>query len=78
VGSLSRRALLKQRDLPAARRRPSVRHEAVAKLLGELGKIGSNINLAKAANMSRFQSNSIEVALRDLAELRLACLQALG
>lgn len=28
--------------------------------------------------MGRYQKNSIELALRDLAELRLACLQALG
>jgi hypothetical protein len=56
-----------------------VDHVAVARVLAELGKIGSNINqLAKYANMGRYQESSIELALRDLAELRLVCLQALG
>ena len=63
-------------------RRPSVNDKAVAKLLAQLDKIGSNVNqLAHYANAGRpigRMSNSIELALRDLAELRLACLQALG
>lgn len=78
VGALIRHALLNVPP-PRARRRPSVDHKAVAKLLGELGKIGSNINqLARYAHLGRYQSDSIEMALRDLMELRLACLQALG
>lgn len=78
LGALLRHALL-EIPAPHARHRPSVDHEAVARLLGELGKIGSNINqLAYYAHLGRFQSNSIDVALRDLMELRLACLQALG
>lgn len=78
VSALIRHALLNVPP-PRARRRPSVDHKAVAKLLGQLGKIGSNINqLAHYAHLGRFQSDSIEVALRDLMELRLACLQALG
>lgn len=78
VGALLRHALLNVPP-PHARHRPSVNHKAVAKLLGELGKIGSNINqLAHYAHLGRFQSNNIEIALRDLMELRLACLQALG
>ena len=67
---------------PPAARRPSVDTQAVAQLLGQLGKIGSNINqLAKHANAGRpidAMDNSIEDALRDLSELRIACLQALG
>ena len=78
VSALIRHALLNVPP-PRARRRPSVNHAAVAKLLGELGKIGSNINqLAHYAHLGRFQSNNIDMALRDLMELRLACLQALG
>ena len=65
--------------LPRAARRPTVNHRAVAQLLGELGKIGSNLNqLAKQANAGRYQESSIELALRDLRELRTACMQALG
>ena len=76
-------ALLRQNLLdappPRAARKPTVNHKAVAKLLGQLGKIGSNLNqLTKHANAGRYQENSIELALRDLAELRTACLQALG
>lgn len=78
VSALIRHALLNVPP-PRARRRPSVDHKAVAKLLGQLGKIGSNINqLAHYAHLGRFQSDSIEIALRDLMELRLGCLQALG
>lgn len=64
---------------PRAARRPTADHRAVASLLGHLGKIGSNINqLAKHANAGRYQENSVESALLDLAELRVACLKALG
>lgn len=77
-GALVRYALFKTPP-PRAARRPTVNHRAVAQLLGQLGKIGTNINqLAKQANAGRYQSNSIELALQDLMELRAACLQALG
>lgn len=79
-------ALVRQQVLktPAARavRRPTVDHQAVARILAQLGKIGSNINqLAHHANAGRpmdRMSNNLELALRDLAELRHACLHALG
>lgn len=80
VATLIRTAVL-DLPLPDARapRRPSVDHQAVARLLGQLGKIGSNLNqIAKHANAGRLQESLLEVALRDLLELRLACLQALG
>ena len=42
--------------------------KAAAQVLAQLGKIGSNINqLAHYAHLGRFQSDSIEMALRDLA-----------
>ncbi len=78
MGAILRSAALKTPP-PRAVRRPTVNQKAVAQLLGQLGKIGSNINqLAKQANAGRFQSNTIELALRDLRELRTACLEALG
>lgn len=78
VASLIRRALL-DTPPPRASRRPPADMQAIARLLGQLGKIGSNINqLTKHANAGRYQENSIELALRDLGELRIVCLQALG
>ncbi len=56
--------------------------QAVARLLGQLGKIGSNINqIAFHLNAGRSGDRiegSLEEALRDLGELRIVCLQALG
>ena len=80
VATLLRTTLL---NIPAPARsvrRPTVEVQAVARLLGELGKIGSNINqIAKEVNIGRrLREDSLEMALRDLGELRLACLQALG
>lgn len=82
VGAVVRAAVLNIPPPPAARR-PSVDHKAVAQLLGQLGKIGSNLNqIAKHANAGRSITDgttaSIDAALRDLAELRHACLRALG
>jgi hypothetical protein len=78
IASLMRRSLL-DAPPPRATRRPTADLQAVARLLGQLGKIGSNINqLAHYAHIGRYQENSIELALRDLGELRIVCLQALG
>jgi len=70
-------------DVPLPkRRRPSVNAQEVARVLAELGKIGSNINqIAYHLNAGRPGDRiegSLEEALRDLMEMRLACLQALG
>lgn len=80
VGALVRRALLWTIP-PRAQRRPAVEVQAVARLLGQLGKIGSNLNqLAHYANAGRnlALAHAVEPALRELADMRLACLQALG
>jgi hypothetical protein len=54
----------------------------LARVLAELGKIGSNVNqIAYHLNAGRPPArvyNALELALRDLGELRLACLQAIG
>lgn len=78
MGSLLRYAVFNTPP-PRAMRSPTVKHKEVARLLGQFGKIGSNLNqLARYANAGRFQKNSIEAALRELTELRAACLLALG
>ena len=77
VSALMRSALLHSR--PRASR---IEVQAVARLLGQLGKIGSNINqIAYHLNTGRpgdRVEGSLEEALRDLSELRIVCLQALG
>jgi Mobilization protein NikA len=77
VSALMRSALLHSRLRPSR-----IEVKAVARLLGQLGKIGSNINqIAYHLNAGRpgdRVEGSLEAALRDLAELRLVCLQALG
>lgn len=78
LGALIRHALLNV-DPPRAARRPTVEVEAAARLLAQLGKIGSNINqLTHYAHLGKFKSEEIDMALRDLMELRIACLKALG
>ena len=79
VASLIRHATL---NVPPPRRalpRPQVETQLLVGVLGELGKIGSNLNqLTKYANMGRVLEASIEAVARDLLELRLPLLQALG
>jgi hypothetical protein len=78
-GSYARQAML---GAPAPRqvRRPPVERRELARLLGELGKIGGNLNqLAKAANTGIVPyGNEIETALHGLQEVRGAILKALG
>jgi len=78
-GSYARQALL---GGPAPRqvRRPPVERKELARLLGELGKIGGNLNqLAKAANTGVLvYTGEIDAALHGLAEARDAILKALG
>lgn len=63
-------------------RRPNVDTQAVAKLLAELGKIGSNVNqIAKHLNAGRpgdTMENMLAETLRDLLEMRGGCMRALG
>jgi hypothetical protein len=77
VAALIRSSLLHIR-LPHSR----VDRQHIGRVLAHLGKIGSNVNqIAYHLNAGRPPDrvyNAIELALRDLAELRLACLQAIG
>ena len=76
-------AALLRSSLLHIRAHPSrIDRAAVARLLGQLGKIGSNINqIAHHLNSGlpgdRI-TNILEESLRDLLELRMPCLQALG
>jgi hypothetical protein len=79
MGSYARQALL---GAPAPRqvRRPPIERKELARLLGELGKIGGNLNqLAREANQG-LVVNQVELlaALASLRAVREAILVALG
>jgi len=65
---------------PRSVRRPAVERAELARLLAELGKVGSNLNqLAKSANQGlTVYHNEILAALGGLNVLRDAILKALG
>ena len=63
---------------PRAMRRPSVNHEAVARLLGELGRVAEALRAASAAGSEHEYRALVAAALRDLAEMRVVCFEALG
>jgi hypothetical protein len=67
---------------PAPRqvRRPPVERKELARLLGELGKIGGNLNqLARAANTGVvIDATEVSEALAGLGAVRDAILTALG
>lgn len=79
AGSYARQAML---GAPAPRqvRRPPVEKRELARLLGELGKIGGNLNqLAKAANQGLVvYTGEIDAVVGSLQEMRGAILAALG
>jgi len=79
TGSYAREVLL---GAPAPRqvRRPPVERKELARLLGEVGKIGSNLNqLARAANSGVLvYTGEIDTALGGLRDVRDAIMVALG
>jgi uncharacterized protein (DUF1778 family) len=78
-GSYARQAVM---GAPVLRqvRRPPVERRELARLLGEVGKIGSNLNqLARAANTGvLIYEGEIDTALGGLVEVRNAIMTALG
>ena len=78
-GSYARQALL---GGPAPRqvRRPPVERKELARLLGEIGHVGGNINqIARAVNAGAIvYTGEIDSALGGLREVREAILKALG
>jgi hypothetical protein len=78
-GSYARDVLL---DAPAPRqvRRPPIERRELARLLGELGKVGSNINqLAKASNQGvLLYASELAPGVKALEDMRGELLAALG
>ncbi len=60
--------------MPRAARRPTSNHQDVVRLLGELGQLASAFRLAH----DLADPAAAEEAIRNLAELRLLCFDALG
>ena len=77
VGSLIRSAVLSAEPLRATRR-PTVNHKAVARVLGELGRVAEAFRQAAGAADQRKCHDLIDAATRDLSELRMVCFEALG
>lgn len=77
VATLLRSAVLNGAEIRATRR-PTSNHEAVARLLGELGRIATVLRDGAAAGGVDPRHPAVAGALRDLSEMRLLCLQALG
>lgn len=78
-GSYARQVLLGGPQPRQVRRPPAGRAE-LARLLGELGKVGSNLNqLARAANSGKeVYTEEVHSALAGLRLIREAILSALG
>jgi hypothetical protein len=74
------REMLLNGPQPRAVHRPQIERAELAKVLGELGKIGSNINqIAHAANLGdAVPRRRIRLALEELAVMKDALLKALG
>jgi Bacterial mobilisation protein (MobC) len=79
AGSYARGVLL---DAPTPRqvRRPPVDRREVARLIGQLGYVGNNLNqIARAINSGdEADDQALSQALDDLHEVRDAALRALG
>jgi Bacterial mobilisation protein (MobC) len=66
---------------PRAVKRPPVERKELARLLGHLGRVGSNINqIAHACNRDRVlpQLSELVAIRREVLEMRAALLRALG
>ncbi len=60
-------------------RRPPVEKEQLARVLGQLGKIGSNLNqVAKAANMNKAELAEFMEVLAEVREASRAVMHAMG
>lgn len=62
------------------RKAPNVQTEILLKTLGQIGKVGSNLNqIAKDVNMGYLPiNNELEIALNELKELRSKIRNAIG
>ncbi len=74
------RSAVLQTPPPRQSRRPSVNHQELARVLAQLGKIGSNVNqMARVANCGGWPGyNRINEARQEIHEIRDLVMKALG
>ena len=79
AGSYARQAMLGAPQ-PRQVRRPPVERKELARLLGEIGKVGGNLNqLTKAVHTGvLIYEGELDAALAGIIEVRNAILKALG
>lgn len=77
VASMIRNAVFEQ-TAPRAARRPTANHKQVGQLIGTLGTVAETLRTAATSGVIDFENPHIRAALRDLAEMRYVCMQALG
>jgi hypothetical protein len=66
-------------DPPRQSRRPTIDHQAVAKLLAALASVSDQLRAAASASGQGGPSGAaFEEAVRSLTEMRAACFKALG
>lgn len=78
VSTLVRQRLLSGTAFPRAARRPTVSHELAARLLGELGRTQELLRTGITRGDLTPSDPLVAAAMRNLAEMRAACLEALG
>jgi hypothetical protein len=64
-------------DPPRQSRRPSIEHQAVAQILGELARVRDQLHSIAIASGPE-SGVLLEEAVRSLTEIRSACFKALG
>jgi len=78
IGSLFRVAALDM-PMPRATRRPTINQKLGVQILGQLGKVGSNLNQAiKHMNAGHPQWSVVHEAARAVLDMRNECMRALG
>lgn len=77
VASLIRTAVLNTKPASATRR-PTVNHTAASRLLGELGRVAEVLRDAALIGQIDVTDPHVAAALRDLAEMRTVCFEAMG
>jgi hypothetical protein len=66
-------------DPPRQSRRPTIDHQAVAKLLAALASVRDQLHaIATASGQGGASGATFEEAVRSLTEIRAACFKALG